>query len=90
MIFSSIPFLFYFLPAVLLLYFAVPRRFKNAALLLTSLVFYAWGEPRYLVFMIAAILQGYIFGILIEKFRGKKSANLVVSLSVIVSIGLLA
>ena len=90
MIFSSIPFLFYFLPAVLLLYFAVPRRFKNAALLLTSLVFYAWGEPRYLVFMIAAILQGYFFGILIEKFRGKKAAKLFVALSVIVSLGLLA
>ena len=46
MLFSSVPFLFYFLPAALLLYFLVPRRLKNAALLLASLFFYAWGEPN--------------------------------------------
>ena len=56
MLFSSLPFLFYFLPCTLGLYFLVPRRLKNAALLLCSLVFYAWGEPRFVGFMAAAIL----------------------------------
>ena len=56
MLFSSIPFLFYFLPIVLLLYFLVPFKLKNAVLLLASLVFYAWGEPKYVVLMIASIL----------------------------------
>ena len=46
MLFSSVPFLFYFLPAVLLVYFLVPKRAKNGVLLLSSLVFYGWGEPR--------------------------------------------
>lgn len=45
MLFSSIPFLFYFLPAVLILYFLVPQRFRNTFLLLASLLFYAWGNP---------------------------------------------
>ena len=47
MLFSSVPFLFYFLPAALLIYFAAPRQLKNAVLLLASLFFYAWGEPKY-------------------------------------------
>ena len=55
MLFSSLPFLFYFLPCALGLYFLVPGRLKNAALLLCSLVFYAWGEPRFVLFMDGAI-----------------------------------
>ena len=47
MLFSSVPFLFYFLPAVLLVYFLVPKRAKNGVLLLSSLVFYGWGEPHF-------------------------------------------
>ena len=58
MLFSSVPFLFYFLPATLLLYLIAPRKLKNSVLLLSSLVFYGWGETKYLFFMIAAILQG--------------------------------
>ena len=58
MLFSSIPFLFYFLPPVLLLYFLTPDRWKNLTLLLSSLVFYGWGEPRFLLFMLAAIALG--------------------------------
>lgn len=57
MLFSSLPFLFYFLPCALGLYFLVPGRLKNAALLLCSLVFYAWGEPRFVLFMAAAIYR---------------------------------
>ena len=52
MLFSSVPFLFYFLPIVLISYFLAPRRAKNSVLLLSSLVFYGWGEPRYLPVML--------------------------------------
>ena len=55
MLFSSVPFLFYFLPCVLLVYFLVPGTLKNGVLLLASLLFYGWGEPRYLLVMLAAI-----------------------------------
>ena len=54
MVFSSIPFLFYYLPCVLALYYLVPARGKNFILLLASLFFYAWGEPKYLLFMVLA------------------------------------
>ena len=89
MLFSSVPFLFYFLPAALLLYFAVPRSLKNAVLLLASLFFYAWGEPRYVLLMLVSIVQGYLFGLLIEKYRGQKAAKVLLTLSVLVSLGLL-
>ena len=89
MLFSSIPFAFYFLPAVLALYFAVPFHFKNAVLLVFSLVFYAWGEPGYLLLMAVSILLGWLFGLLIGKYRGTARARLFLVLSVAVSLGLL-
>ena len=90
MLFSSVPFLFYFLPAVLRVYFLVPTRAKNGVLLLSSLVFYGWGEPRYLPVMLVSILQGYIFGRLIERFRDTRRAKLFLVLSVLLSLGTLA
>lgn len=72
MLFSSVPFLFYFLPAALLIYFAAPRQLKNAVLLLASLFFYAWGEPKYMLLMLVSIVQGYGFGLLIESTAGKR------------------
>ena len=66
MLFSSIPFLYYFLPLVLVLYFLVPTKLKNAVLLMASLIFYGWGEPKFLVMMILSIFAGYIFGLIIE------------------------
>ena len=90
MLFSSVPFLFYFLPAVLLVYFLVPKRAKNGVLLLSSLVFYGWGEPRYLPVMLVSILQGYIFGRLIERFRDTRRAKLFLVLSVLLNLGTLA
>ena len=60
MLFSSIPFLYYFLPCVLIRYFLSPRCVKNTVLLVASLVFYGWGEPIYVLLMIATILEGYI------------------------------
>lgn len=90
MLFSSIPFLFYFLPLVIALYFAVPKVLKNTVLLLSSLFFYGWGEPKYLVFMLFSITQGYFLGRLIEKYRdNKRLARLFLTLSVVVSLGLL-
>ena len=89
MLFSSVPFLFYFLPATLLLYLIAPRKLKNSVLLLSSLVFYGWGERKYLIFMLAAILQGYLFGLLVDKFRGTKKSKLFMIISVVLSLGLL-
>ena len=89
MLFSSIPFLYYFLPCALLLYFLVPRRMKNGALLLCSLFFYGWGEPKYLILMLVSILQGYVFGLLAEKFRGRRQGKLFLTLSVVLSLLLL-
>ena len=87
MLFSSIPFLFYFLPAVLLVYYIVPRCLKNTVLLLSSLFFYGWGEPRYLLFMLISITQGYMFGRLIERYRPQKWAKLFLTASVLVCLG---
>ena len=72
MLFSGIPFLFYFLPAVIILYYLLPDRFKNGLLLAVSLVFYAWGEPKYVVLMIFSILAYFLYGLAIEKSSHKK------------------
>ena len=71
MLFSSIPFLFYYLPVVLLVYFLLPRGLRNGFLLLASLFFYAWGEPRYVLLMAATITVFYALGIAIEKSEGR-------------------
>lgn len=81
MIFSSIPFLYYFLPLALLLCYLVPSRARNAFLLLASLVFYAWGEPKYLPVMAAATALGYGFGLAIERFRRFRKPLLVLSIA---------
>lgn len=74
MVFSSIPFLYYFLPCVLIAYFLAPFRWKNFVLLFFSLIFYSWGEPRYILLMIVSIFLAYGEGILIEKTDGKKGS----------------
>ena len=90
MLFSSITFLYCFLPCVLLVYFAVPDRMKNLVLLLASLFFYGWGEPKYLVFMLASVTQSYIAALLVERFRGTRIAKLALAVSAVASLGLLA
>ena len=87
MLFSSIPFLFYFLPCVLLLYAISPKKFKNFTLLICSLVFYAWGEPRLVLLMLITVLGGYILGLLTEKFN--KHKKLFLTLAVALSLGFL-
>ena len=89
MLFSGIPFLFYFLPAVILLYLIAPKCLKNAVLLVSSLVFYAWGEPRFVIIMVSSIAIGYVLGLLIEKFRGRTAAKWLLAGSVVMSIGIL-
>ncbi len=71
MLFSSISFLYYFLPAVLLLYFVVPVRLKNPILLLASLLFYAWGEPRFTIIMLTTALTGYGAGLVLDRLQGR-------------------
>ena len=91
MLFSSIPFLYYFLPLVLAVYFLVPRGAKNAVLFASSLLFYAWGEPRFCVFMLLSIAQGYVFGRLIERNRKHtRRSKLFLTASVALSLALLA
>ena len=82
MVFSSIPFIYYFLPVVLTFYFIAPRCLKNPILLVSSLVFYGWGEPKYVFLMVGTVAQAYVFGILIEKYRGKFLSKLFLVLSV--------
>ena len=72
MLFSSIPFLFYFLPIVVLVYFLLPNRLKNSWLLIASLMFYAWGERKYVVLMVFSILAYYGYGLAIEFTSRKK------------------
>ncbi len=90
MLFSSIPFLYYFLPAVLIIYFLVPRVLKNTVLLLASLLFYAWGEPKYVFLMIGTICLFYFCGIAIGKSKTDKMKKLWLTVSVVVSLALLA
>lgn len=90
MLFSSIPFLYYFLPVVLILYFVFPKTLKNAVLFISSMAFYAWGEPIYAILMLLAVILGYVFGLLIEKFQGKKTAKLLLIIAVSLYLALLA
>ncbi len=90
MLFSSVSFLYYFLPIVLIIYFAVPTKLKNAVLFISSLVFYGWGEPKFLIFMLISITQGFVAAKLIEKYRKKeKAARAVLIISAVLSLGLL-
>ncbi|MDR2296487.1 MAG: MBOAT family protein [Clostridiales Family XIII bacterium] len=95
MLFSSVTFLYYFLPAVLAVYFLTPMpggsaRFRNAALLVCSLFFYAWGEPLYVLLMLFQALAGWFFGLLIDAFRGRPAGTAALAASVAVGVGGLA
>lgn len=91
MVFSSTIFLCVYLPLVLLGYYICPKKGRNLFLLIVSLVFYAWGEPKYVFLMIFSILVNYIFGRLMDKNRGRqKRMKLLLVLSVVIDIGLLS
>lgn len=89
MIFSGLPFLFYFLPATVIIYYLVPKKLKNTVLCLSGLVFYAWGEKK-LVFLFAfSIFMGWILGLLIERFQKSVWSKVFFIFSVIFFLGLL-
>ena len=90
MLFSSVTFLYYFLPAVLLAYFLVPRWMKNTVLLISSLIFYGWGEPKLLGLMVFTILMFYACGLLIGRSETQKGKKFWLTVSIVISIGLLA
>ncbi len=89
MLFSSITFLYYFLPVVILLYFAAPKALKNTVLLLSSLVFYAWGEPKYVFLMAATVGVCYILGFLVEKTRGSLYSKVFLTMAIVFCLGAL-
>lgn len=89
MVFSSIPFLFRFLPIFMILYFAAPRRMKNVILFLGSLVFYAWGEPVYVLLMLFSTLSDYLHGRLIGGCRNRNVARGLLISSVVINLGVL-
>ena len=86
MLFSSNVFLYVFLPLCLALYFVVPRKLKNFVLLVFSLVFYAWGEPKYVLIMLASITVAYITGIFADQSRYKQNGRRKAMISMIIAI----
>lgn len=93
MLFSSTTFLFVFLPVVLAVYFICPKKLRNVVLLISSLLFYAWGEPRYILVMLGTILVNYILALVCAscKEKGKdKGAKAAVIGTIVFSIGMLA
>ena len=80
MVFSSLFFMFVFFPIVFLAYFLMPRRGRNLVLLIASLVFYAWGEPKYIVLMLLSIVVNYVLVLLMEKNPNQKKILFMVAL----------
>lgn len=74
MLFSSPIFLFAFLPVTLAGYYLLDRKFKNIFLLIMSLIFYAWGEPKFIFIMLISIMANWLFGLAVDKFRDNKRA----------------
>ena len=89
MLFSSVSFLYLFLPAVLILYFIVPRGWRNGVLLVSSLLFYFFGEPIYVSLLILSSLSDYFHSLYIENHRGTKAAKVALITSIIVNLGML-
>lgn len=89
MLFSSLTFLYCFLPIVLIVYFAVPKRMKNLVLLLASLVFYFYGEQAYTVLLLFASLSAYVHGLLIERFRNRPLSKVFLISSIVLGLGIL-
>ncbi len=82
MLFSSISFLYYFLPCVLILYFLAPRRAKNLILLLSSLFFYGWGGANFLGLMLVMVTVGFLWGLVVERYREKSAGKWILAAAV--------
>ena len=89
MVFSSVLFLFRFLPIFMICYFLVPRKMKNLVLFLGSLVFYAWGEPVYIFLMLFSTISDYVWGRLIEEYRGKDRSRIFLLCSIVINLFIL-
>ncbi len=90
MLFSSPVFLFLFLPILLLFYFTIGRKFPNLSLIIASLVFYFWGEPDFITFLLVAVAFNFFLGLLIQKYLKKKSiAKKILFLSILLNLGFL-
>jgi len=89
MLFSSITFLFVFLPIMLMCYFIVPYRWKNSVLLISSLIFYFFGEPKYTLLLLISSVTDYLLALYIESHRGQHSAKLALITSMIVNLTML-
>ena len=85
MLFSSITFLFYFLPILLIVYFIVPKKYKNLVLFIFSLFFYFYGEPKYGFLLLLSCIINYVIGYLINKYR--KYAKIFLIIALIYDIG---
>ena len=91
MVFSSLTFLYLFLPLCFICYYIVQKTSsRNVILLVFSLVFYAWGEPKYIFLMIATAFVDYVFGLLIERFRGRWQSKLFLTLAAVITLSSLA
>ncbi|EJR91852.1 MBOAT family O-acyltransferase [Bacillus cereus] len=91
MVFSSLIFLFMFLPLALIIYYVSPKILRNFILFIVSLIFYAWGEPVYIVIMIFSTIFDYFNGVLIGKYRDRKGITKAIFInSIIVNLGILA
>ncbi len=89
MLFSSLAFLYGFLPVTLLLYFLVPKQGKNLVLLLASLFFYFWGEPRYVLLMVGVILLAYLGGLLLQRLSAPAARKTTLIVLIVLHLGVL-
>ena len=90
MLFSSLVFIWYFLPIVFLAYLCIPGiRAKNLLLLVSSILFYAWGEPKYVVLMLISIAINYTFGMLLDGAKKKEGRRILMALCLVINLGLL-
>lgn len=89
MLFSSLVFLFIFLPSVIFFYYISPKKLRNLVLLFFSLSFYAYGEPRYIFIMLLSIFMNYILGLLVDKYREEKQVKFILALTVILNLSII-
>ncbi|WP_195429121.1 MBOAT family protein [Clostridium sp. D46t1_190503_E9] len=89
MVFSSMVFLWVFLPAVLIIYYFIDKKYKNLVLLISSLIFYSFGEPKYILLMVLSIIINYIFGILVDREENLLKRKLILALSVFINLAIL-
>lgn len=89
MTFSSMTFLWIFLPSLLFIYNIVNKKWKNLVLTIFSLIFYAWGEPVYILLLLASILVNYAFGIIMDQLKNDLARKLTLTICIIIDLGVL-